>query len=59
MQTDRHVSLSADDDDGRGEQRFLQSALSLAFHLTFDFCFRLIHVSVDRIQPVVKKVCWI
>ena len=44
---------------GRGEERFLQTALILAFHVTFGFCFPLIHVSVDRIQPVVKKVCWI
>ena len=59
MQTDRHVLLSADDDDGRGEQWFSQSALTKAFHLTFGFCFSLIHVSVDRIQPVVEEVCWI
>ena len=59
MQTDRHVFLSADDDDGRGEHWFIRSALTKALHLTLGFGFPLIHVSVNRIQPVVKKVCWI
>ena len=59
MQSYHHVLLSADDDDGRGEQWFSQSALTKAFHLRLGFCFPLIHVSMDRIEPVVKEVCWI
>ena len=59
MQADRHVFLSADDDDGWGESWFIRSALTKAFHLTLGLGFPLTYVSVDRIQPVVKKVCWI
>ena len=52
IQTDRYVFLSADDDDRWRKPGITMSVLTGNFH---DFCCCLMHVSVDRVQPVIKK----
>ena len=51
IQTDRHVFLSADDDDRWQKSWLIRSVL------TDDALELMMHVSVHRVQPVIKKVC--
>ena len=54
IQTDRYVFLSADDNDRWRKPWIIMSLLTGNFH---GFCCCLMHVSVDRVQPVIKKAC--